>query len=174
MRALAAPRASIAGGGGIGRTPRSFSVLEKLVVGKDGWAAVHYSSEWAAFAGRNVISRKSCEAEPWEISGSSLEIAGPAVVRGFKVINKAIFFFPELLFYFFPLRCPCSSLIFSMFFLFLEPRFPASLDLLIPSPEPWIIRAELREEASFHLGRRHFPLLLWQDGESRGDHHRLL
>lgn len=136
---------------------------------------MHYSWPWAALVGRNVVSRRSCEAEPWEISGSSLEIAGPAVVRGFKVINKAIFlFFLSFFFFFSPLRCPCSSLIFSLLCLFLKPRFPASLDLLIPSPEPRRIRAEPREEASFHLGRRHFPLLLWQEGEPRGDHRSLL
>lgn len=80
------------------------------------------------------MSGKSWEAEPWEVSGSCLEIVSPAVIHRFKMTNKANFFF------FFPhkingiLGISCSFLLLLCHFLQSgKPRFTVFL-LKFPFP----------------------------------------
>lgn len=101
---------------------------------------------WASLTGRNHRPEKSYEAEPWEISRYSLEITSPPVVPDLKRQREQTFHKicgnPRTWAFF--LRCLCSSLIFSIFFLYLKPCFPMSFGLLVPSTGLWKIGAELR------------------------------
>lgn len=81
------------------------------------------------------------------------------------MINKAIFLFSELFFFFFPSEMSLFLSYLQRVLLVPQTALPGVLGPFNSLPRAAENKGRAERGGIFHLGRRHFPLLLWQEGE---------